>query len=628
MALYLTQSELNEPLRGMTDVEILMFTPDKNVYFSSNAVKSNTKTLAYTSNLRSLIEFSSLPQANLATFENNMWILDGSFVSPSEAYGGGGDSYTGYISDAMTDDDGNYTTNPIITVSMLAPVPQMDYISIKFSADIDTSYPKQLKIRTYGQAGEQIRSRSMTVSSQSGLPLLSISIGDRNVMKVEFELVGTVCPHRRSRIDKIMFGKVEKVDPYYLQSWSVDDKVSLVADSIPTKTLTYSIINYDRDYDVDNPGAKVPENYRDVLVLFTFGMETNGVWKYAPTKVFNLTDISTDSSGIVTFTCGSILDMLTDIYDQDLYIGPTTLEEAVSKILSAADVNSDQCLIEKEFQDYEIRVPLPEAPARELIQELAYSCGATLTVNNENKIVFSKKNIRPSESSMSKFMFNEPSPFNSAAVLLDEPVAEALEHTKNIAMHTYKAKIPKKISEVATVEISNDKETRISFSAVAGGIEIDAESLDEQKATVASITDVASQHAVVRVTIDKSAGGKWPVELKILGLQISTTKSTPKRVSADTLMLDTGLSSAEPSNLRKPSENPDKNTFYYTDWYNAKFKYVCKTRQEYLVNAGDIILFETPFSKGKANKIGYVLRNSYSNDGDSGEMEVIALGSI
>ena len=128
--LNLTQIDLNEPLRGLTDVDIMMFLPDKNVSFPSNAVTLNTKALSYTSNLQSLLEFSSLPQANIATFENNSWILDGSFISPSEAHSGGGDSYTGYISNELTDDNGDYTTNPILSVSLSAIVPNVDYLSI------------------------------------------------------------------------------------------------------------------------------------------------------------------------------------------------------------------------------------------------------------------------------------------------------------------------------------------------------------------------------------------------------------------------------------------------------------------------------------------------------------------
>ena len=82
-----------------------------------------------------------------------------------------------------------------------------------------------------------------------------------------------------------------------------------------------------------------------------------------------------------------------------------------------------------------------------------------------------------------------------------------------------------------------------------------------------------------------------------------------------------------PSNLKRPI-NPDPNTFYYDDWYGAKFKYKFKTRNEYLVKAGDIILFETPFSNGEPNNVGYVLRNSYSNGESNGEMEVIRLDGV
>lgn len=627
--LNLTQTDLNEPLRGLTDVDIMMFLPDKNVSFPSNAVTLNTKALSYTSNLQSLLEFSSLPQANIATFENNSWILDGSFISPSEAYSGGGDSYTGYISNELTNDTGDYTTNPILSVSLSAIVPNMEYLSIKFAGGIDTSYPKIFRIRTYGTS-DLIEEHVFDMSEQTGLPLLVAEIKNNNVARVEFEFVGTVCPHRRSRLNKIMFGKAEQVEKHYLQSWKIDDKASLVADSIPTKTLTYDIINYDGDYNIDNPGNKIPKDYKDALILFTFGMEKNNLWKYAPTKTFNLTDISTTSDGVVTFSCGSLLDVLTDTYDRDIYEGKRTIKEVMTDLLSFSGVGTDQCEL-NEFADYEINIPLPESPVREIIQRLAFSCGATLTVNDDNKIIFSKKNIIPT-SETSKFMFSQPKPFNSAGVLLEEPNAEALANTTNIGMYTYDSKIVteydengnEKLSDLGSADISTVNATRISFSATAGSAQFDEQSIEDQYAQIVKIDEVYSQHAVITLTWTDTA--TLPITVNVYGKKVETTKTMPKTANMDTLLLDSGLALTVPDNLIKPA-SPNPNTFYYTDWYGAKFKYVCKTRNEYLVKAGDIIYFETPFSNGKPTRVGYVLRNSYSDSGDSGEMEVITIGN-
>ena len=627
--LNLTQTDLNEPLRGLTDVDIMMFLPDKNVSFPSNAVTLNKQALSYTSNLQSLLEFSSLPQANIATFENNSWILDGSFISPSEAYSSGGDSYTGYISNELTDDNGDYTTNPILSVSLSAIVPNVEYLSIKFAGGIDTSYPKTFKIRTYGTS-DLIEEHVFDMSEQTGLPLLVAEIKNSNVARVEFEFVGTVCPHRRSRLNKIMFGKAEQVEKHYLQSWKIDDKASLVADSIPTKTLTYDIINYDGDYNIDNPGNKIPKDYKDALILFTFGMEKNNLWKYAPTKTFNLTDISTTSDGVVTFSCGSLLDVLTDTYDRDIYEGKRTIKEVMTDLLSFSGVGTDQCEL-NEFADYEINIPLPESPVREIIQRLAFSCGATLTVNDDNKIIFSKKNIIPT-SETSKFMFSQPKPFNSAGVLLEEPNAEALANTTNIGMYTYDSKIVteydengnEKLSDLGSADISTVNATRISFSATAGSAQFDEQSIEDQYAQIVRISEVYSQHAVITLTWTDTAA--LPITVNVYGKKVETTKTMPKTANMDTLLLDSGLALTVPDNLIKPA-NSNPNTFYYTDWYGAKFKYVCKTRNEYLVKAGDIIYFETPFSNGKPTRVGYVLRNSYSDSGDSGEMEVVTIGN-
>ena len=621
----LTQTDLNESLRGLTDVDIMMFLPDKNIYFASNAVTVNKQPLSYTSNLQSLIQISRLPQANIATFENNSWILDGSFISPSESYGGGGDSYTGYISNDYTDDDGNYSTNPIIKVSLALTAPVVEYLSIKFAGGIDTSYPKTFKIRTYNENDSLIKEHSYNMSEQTGLPLLVVEIQDNNVRRLEFEFVGTQCPHRRSRLDKIMFGKAEQVDSHYLQSWKIDDKASLVADSIPTKTLTYSIINYEGDYNIDNPGNKIPINYKDALVFFTFSMEKDGLWKYTPMKTFNLMDISTTPEGIVTFSCGSILDMLTETFDHDIYGGVRTIPEIMSMLLSFSGVSTDQFELDAEYMEYQINIPLPEQPVREIIQRLAFSCGATLTVDDDNKIIFSKRSITPT-SSTPKFMFNQPEPFNSAGVLLEEPNAEALNHTTNIAMCTYDTKISTETSEIGSANISTISPTRITFSPTVGGIQFDDISLQEQHATL-SVSEIYSQHAIITVNWQEGTATP-PIEVKIYGIKAETTKTMPRSADMDTLILDSGLALNIPSNLDpRFVTTPDPNTFYYTDWYGAKFKYVCKTRNEYLIKAGDIVLFETPFSNGEPNRVGYVLRNSYSDNEESGEMEVITVGN-
>ena len=622
----LTQTDLNEPLRGLTDVDIMMFLPNKNISFPSNAVTINKQALPYTSNLQSVVTFSRLPQANIATFENNSWILDGNFISPSEAYSGGGDSYAGYISNDYTDDNGDYSTNPIITIS-LAAAAKIEYISIKFAGGIDTSYPKVFKIRTYNNLSTLIREHIYDMSTETGLPLLVASIVDENVASVQFEFVGTQCPHRRSRLNKIMFGKAEQIDPYYLQSWKIDDKASLVADSIPTKTLTYNVIDYEGDYNIDNPAInnKLPTKYKDALVFFTFSMEKDGLWKYAPTKTFNLTDVSTTPEGVVTFTCGSLLDILTETYDHDIYNGPKTIKQVMEQLLPFSNIGINQCEL-NEFADYIINIPLPELPVRELIQRLAFSCGATLTVDDNNKIIFSKKNIIPTQNT-SKFMFNQPVPFNSAGVLLEEPSAEALANTTNIGMYTYDTKAGStEPTELGSADVSVITDTRITFSPAVGAIQFDDLALQEQHATLTA-SEVYSQHAIIRVSWTDEATP--PINVKIYGIKAETTKTIPKTATMDTLLLDSGLTYETRTQsvntfLKRPS-SPDPTTFYYDDWYGAKFKYVCKTRNEYLVKAGDIILFETPFSNGEPNRVGYVLRNSYSNNENNGEMEVIAI---
>lgn len=617
----LTQEDVNRQLRGLTSAEIIMFLPDKNIIFSENAVTSNVTPLTYTTDLQSIVEVTNSPRINMATFEHNSWILDGSFVSPSEEYSGEGNNYAGYMTDEMTDDNGDYTINPILTVTFAAVVPEIRYISLQFPYLIG-SYPKNLIIKTYSEDNSLIQTHEIDVATQTGMPMLVAQIGNNNVKKIEFEFIGTMSPHRRTRLHRILFGKAELISEDYLQNWSLDDKVSLVADSIPTKQFSYSIINYDGDYDIDNPGNKIPIDYNEVQVLFTLGMECDGTVKHAPTKVFSLLDISTSSDGIVTFECGSILDRLTTTYNRDIYIGIRDIQTIMNNLLVFCDLPLNQCIL-NEFGSYQINIPLPEISVREIIQRLAFSCGATLWVNDENKIIFSSKYISASQyDTLPCFVFTQPDPFESAALLLEEPSAEPLQYTTNIDMYTYDTKVDDEITEVGTANISTVNPTKINFSAVSGSIDIDTASLEEQHATLVNVSEIYSQHAIV--TVSWTSHATLPIKLSIRGRAANTTKTIPMTSDMNTLLLDSGLARSTPSYLKRMPTGSTTHV-YYTDWYGAKFKYKCKTRKEYLISAGDFIRLETPFSNKQPSKYGYVLRNAYSNDGDSGEMEVIII---
>ena len=225
-------------------------------------------------------------------------------------------------------------------------------------------------------------------------------------------------------------------------------------------------------------------------------------------------------------------------------------------------------------------------------------------------------------------MFDQPKPFNSAGVLLEEPKAEALANTINIAMYSYDSVIDDEVSELGSVDISTINSTKMTFSATAGSASFDALAVQEQYAQL-TVIDVYSQHATIQVTWNENATP--PIKVTAQGRKVTTTKTLPYTVDKDTLLLDSGLayetSTQKLENFLKRPSNPDPKVFYYTDWYGAKFKYVCKTRNEYLIKAGDIIYFETPFSNGQPTRVGYVLRNSYSDSEDSGEMEVVMIGN-
>ena len=107
------------------------------------------------------------------------------------------------------------------------------------------------------------------------------------------------------------------------------------------------------------------------------------------------------------------------------------------------------------------------------------------------------------------------------------------------------------------------------------------------------------------------------IEVTIMGHKIETVQTQERSVTKDTLIIDTKLMKEDPDNKIKEK---------YKLWYGKRFKYTMDTRGEPLVDAGDIVKIQTPFS-GEDNLItGYVLQNHITFDGTwKGDMEVIKL---
>ena len=92
----LEQKYLNVTRRAEGYMSILMYIPDNNVTISN--VNSND-VLSY-SNIDSLKDIKNYTSTTIATLEENLWLLNGTFINPTL-----GRRYNGYISNSISNEE-------------------------------------------------------------------------------------------------------------------------------------------------------------------------------------------------------------------------------------------------------------------------------------------------------------------------------------------------------------------------------------------------------------------------------------------------------------------------------------------------------------------------------------------
>ena len=585
----LTQDMLNTTYRNEGYLDILMFVQDKNVRITN--ITSNS-TLSF-SNLSTITNLDKYNSATMATLERNLWILDGTFFNPNKAQ-----IYDGYISSEMSDDNGDFKTNPVINLTLLQEY-STEYFSLVFNPAVQTAYPKKVTVSFSNNSGQEILTQTIDISKINTLPNLVVEAKLDNVKSVKIEFIGTQVPHRRIRLSTAMFGKLEMFNQEQIVDCDWNDKCSLVADTLPSRIFSWKMTNYDKKYNIDNPSNELPVLDRSTEVMIRWGYKTDGgLIEWTDMKHLRLLSVSTNDDDTATFEAGSSLDMMDSIFDRDVYNGERTTGEIVRTLLNFVGADASLVIYDGDFENSIVDRPLPEQPVRELLQLLAFGCGATLQILDNGQIKFADISI---SNPTSKAIFTYD---NFASI----PRAEQLEYTSNIALTTTTSSVEKEKKQLVSTTITT-QEVSINYGTAKDAI-----------ATAKDGTIIKSAYYTTHCELEVMFTGD-SCEIEIQGYGITTTTRSEKWVTSNTLVLDSQMA-------RYPNEAVRKK---YADWYDKRFKYIMTTRGEPLVNATDIVSIQTPFTEVVGSVVSkpmktYVLQNHITYDGAwGGDMEVIAL---
>lgn len=254
-------------------VDIIMYTPDTNIQISS--VTSNDKLSIC--NIGAVTDLDKYNSGTVATLEENLWLLDGRFIVYQ------GTPIDGYISESVSNENGEFETNPKMRVN-LAHVSNVENFSVMLNPAVPSAYPKSIIVHCYNASDTEVATFTEKIEWEdtSGshiletLPSVNFEINTNNISYLEIEFVKTKFRHRRIRVSTIMFGKTIYLDQDAVLNVDFDDKTSYVCDTLPSRTFSFDVNNYNGFYNIDNPENGYINLTRQTRIRFRNGYNVFG----------------------------------------------------------------------------------------------------------------------------------------------------------------------------------------------------------------------------------------------------------------------------------------------------------------------------------------------------------------
>lgn len=315
-----------------------------------------------------------------ATYENNYWKLDGSFVLPPKPTETGYD--VGWWSSELSGANGTFVTPQVITLQFAT-----DHSSIGLTIIFDqltNEYAADFTIQVYDSVDNIIHTETVIGNALSKY-LLEQNLS--SYRKVVITITKWATGYRRARITEVAFGIVEEYTGSEIIGANVLEEIDTTSNQVSSNEVKFVLDNQSKDFNILNPDGIYPYLQRRQKIQPYIGIEkADTTLENIPMGVYYLIEWKSDEGTLTaSFTARDILDILAqDDYAGDSYTAETLYDIAVAVFTAAgiADYEIDTAL-----QSIAVTGTLPKANYKETLQTIALAGKSVLYSDRYGKAI-------------------------------------------------------------------------------------------------------------------------------------------------------------------------------------------------------------------------------------------------
>ncbi len=316
-----------------------------------------------------------------ATMEFNRWALDGSQVILASS--AGGTVQDGFTSTLMSDANGEFTTSATLTREFTDPHTLVG-LTLTFDSRAK-EWPIEITVNFYLN-GETVKSK--VVNADDAKVVIDEHIASCDKIELIF---GDMLPYRRPRLERVMYG-VEKT---YMNSDIISTKQSHDVDPLtrrlPQETMQFKILDYEHNYDPDNPTGIYSYVDKNSPVSISFGYELpDGEIEWVKDDKYVLNSKPSVAKSQATFSGTGLIGSLTGSFYKSK-LGEKNFYDMAEEVLLDADLTLTESgirpwVIDPTLKQMKTTAALPIDTHMNCLQLIAHACRSRLFTDDDNVI--------------------------------------------------------------------------------------------------------------------------------------------------------------------------------------------------------------------------------------------------
>ena len=538
-----------------------------------------------------------------ATFENDYWLLDGSFSLPPELTDT--EFEAGMWSNAISDASGVFGTPQVITIDFLT---SHDAVGITITFDKQTGEcGKDFTIQAYDGVAALIDSVTVTNNTLSQYIWKS---NLENFEQIVITITKTSNPYRRVRITEVTFGVVKEYTDNELIRMDILKEMDFVSNNIPADEVSFTLDNSTQEFNILNPTGIYSFLQKRQRVKPYYGLVTSDLEiEYIPMGYFYLTEWKNNQGALTaTFRARDLLDIMEQSFYRKGKQQSRTLYDLVEDVLIDFGLTAADYDIDSTLSSITVNGNIPILSYKEAIQLIANAGECVVYSNRQGVIVIEKLT---GSTSLDTIDFDD---------VYDVPEIKLgkFYNTVNIKVAEYTAKASPEVVYQGTITINGTSDVWIEYK------EFPAQTLSS---VITGATSVNSETyygnaALLNIT---AAGN---VTITTTGTVLEKSESTYiKSLTPSVITVDHEddpvIIKLSNSLITDTTRAESVATWLLTE-KNKRFTNEINWRQNPAHDLADIVTVEDEFSEDKISRItkldykyqGYLSGKTYTQGGD------------